>query len=395
MASYGEDASAPFLDSARRGGARASRSSARSSGSRARRRSEELRRRDPSFSMHSFARLAEEMPALRAATSLSHRRAALRVVSLDLPEDALRLVVDFAVSNILELLALALVDRQHHGMAWHRFVHELKWHGAAPPRDSVPSASCQLLVPQVAQQFVSLPELAFHGPGVSGEVQRDTLLDTFLPFAEEVHCPLLHCQGCSTPILKVEDVISSNYRIMTGRAYLTGAAYNVRVSEDMHEASYTTGVYRVRNVSCAVCELRLGITYVGAVDHQNQYKVGKYLVGQNCFVRPACCLLQGGRTADLPMPLCPRCQRTSERGALQLVNLMTAGLQVSRTRQLYNSLLRQEALESFTPSSGRMSAPRALLAWPQPRLAEVGGAGWSRVELLCRMSSLAWSPPAS
>ncbi|CAE8643400.1 unnamed protein product [Polarella glacialis] len=301
--------------------------------------------------------------------------------SCELPEDAVRLLVDFAVSGLMELLAFALLDRQFHSVACKRLVHELKWHGVKvlpagtpdlqPCRH--PEALGLLLCPQVGQQFVALPDLAFRGPGVTGE-GHDTLCDAFLPFEEDD--ALLHCQDCNTPILKVEDVISSNYRIMTGRAYLSSTAYNVKVSEDTHEANYTTGQYRVRHVSCSTCSYKLGITYVRADDHENQYKIGKFLVGQNCFVRPACCMLRSRRqSAELPMPLCPRCHRTSVRGSLQLVSIMTEGLCVGRTRQLYELLLRQEAVETLALVPGErsatrrlLSAPRALLAWCLPLL---------------------------
>ena len=61
----------------------------------------------------------------------------------------MRLVVDFAIGTILELLALALVDRQFNRLAWRRFQHELRWLGT--------SDDTHLLTPQVASQFVALP----------------------------------------------------------------------------------------------------------------------------------------------------------------------------------------------------------------------------------------------
>merc|ERR1719394_1085053 len=97
---------------------------------------------------------------------------------------------------------------------------------------------------------------------------------------------------------------------MTGRAYLTSSAYNVKLSEETHEAQYTTGQYTVCEVSCGTCSLHLGITYIGALDNSNSYKVGKFLVGQQLFVRPPCCLLRSRRVpAEFPTPLCLRCQR--------------------------------------------------------------------------------------
>mmetsp|Transcript_32137 Transcript_32137/g.74504 ORF Transcript_32137/g.74504 Transcript_32137/m.74504 type:complete len:196 (-) Transcript_32137:66-653(-) len=91
---------------------------------------------------------------------------------------------------------------------------------------------------------------------------------------------LLQCLACGNPILKADDILSSNYRIMTGPAYLAGSAYNVRLSHESHEAVYTSGQYTVRDASCVRCAARLGIMYIGAADVPNQYKVGKFLMGQ-------------------------------------------------------------------------------------------------------------------
>ena len=44
------------------------------------------------------------------------------------------------------------------------------------------------------------------------------------------------------------------------------------------KASYMSGYYRVRDVDCAQCRVRLGVTYVGAVDPENHYKIGTCLV---------------------------------------------------------------------------------------------------------------------
>uniref|UniRef100_A0A7S4WBW1 Yippee domain-containing protein n=1 Tax=Alexandrium monilatum TaxID=311494 RepID=A0A7S4WBW1_9DINO len=292
-----------------------------------------------------------------------------------LPEDTAQVVVDFAAASLLELLAIALVGREFHAAARRRFAHELGWLGNwSRGTRSIEFGAAglpQLLAPQVAQQFVSLPELLLSSPGLLEEAREEPSFRAFAPFGEDE--ALLHCQDCSTPILKADDIISSNYRIMTGRAYLTSAAHNIAVSEDTHEAHYTTGQYTVRDVSCARCSLKLGITYVGALDNQNHYKVGKFLVGQHLLVRPVCCLLRSRRLpAELPMPLCPRCHRTAARGALQLVHLTTFGLSLSRTRQLYELLLRQSALEAIAEPKEKAArrriwaAPRALLTWCLP-----------------------------
>jgi len=58
------------------------------------------------------------------------------------------------------------------------------------------------------------------------------------------------------------------------------------VSAETQEAEYSSGLYFVRDVSCANCKCRLGIVYVGAADVENQYKVGKFLMSQEQLLVP-------------------------------------------------------------------------------------------------------------
>lgn len=332
------------------------------------------------------------------------------------PQDATTLIVDFAVGTLLELLSIALVSRQFHFVSQQRFLNELRWCGCSgqakldkaffettgdgrrSSRRHRAGGLGHLLAPQVAQQFVTLPDLQISSPGVLAQAgAEEPVSAAFASFSEDQD--LLHCQDCSMPILKADDVISSNYRIMTGRAYLTLTAYNITVSDDMHEAHYTTGRYMVRNVSCSGCALRLGITYVRALDSQNGYKVGKFLVGQNFFVRPSCCLMRSRRMpVKLPTPLCPRCRRTAARGSLQLVDIMTSGLSVQKTRQLYELLVRQQVLEAFAEprvASARqrlLAAPRMLMSWCLPLLCSHHGAKASAVEKLRQLTAAGVEP---
>lgn len=350
------------------------------------------------------------LPAPRAAVQ---RLVPVRILSprpFEPPEDATRLIIDFATGTLLELLATALVDRQFHVVARQRLSHELRWLGTKPGAAEIAPVSrpdlMELLVPQVAQKFVDLPSLTLRSPGVTDDQACMELpCSAFAPFGEDE--ALLHCQDCNTPILKANDVISSNYRIMTGRAFLTTAVYNVNISEDTQEAIYTTGQYTVRHVDCAQCRLRLGITYVGALDRGNQYKIGKFLVGQHFFVRPTCCSLRTRPLAsELPMPLCPRCERNGARGVLHLVHRLTHGLRVCHTRRLYELMLQEQAAEELAVegilldqggSARSRSRSRAFMAWclpllrPQP--SHGGAASGERPRLQClRTTSRAASP---
>lgn len=89
------------------------------------------------------------------------------------------------------------------------------------------------------------------------------------------------CLVCNHQIFKEEDILSSNYHAMTGPGYLTSAANNVCIALELQTQLYTTGKYTVREVSCSFCAAMLGVTYAGAADVRNRYKVGKFLIGRD------------------------------------------------------------------------------------------------------------------
>lgn len=299
------------------------------------------------------------------------------------PEDSVRLLLDFAAYSLLELLSLALIDKQFHAVASKRFARELHWFGINVSSDGDtghrPADMARVLMPQVAQKFVQLPKLMLCSPCVTDQVVVEPCYDEFAPFNEDeaVFC----CQHCEMPIVKFNDIISSDYQIMKGRGYFTAMAYNVNLSDDSHAVGYTSGRYTVRHVSCGRCSLQLGITYATCDEEENEYKLGKFLLAQYLLLRPPCCL---SRTQPLtfkqPTTLCRRCERTATRSVLELVNCITQGLfSLSRMRRLYELLLRQHALELLAEhraappsisSDGRILTTecRALVAWCLPLL---------------------------
>lgn len=300
------------------------------------------------------------------------------------PEDAARLVADFAIGSLLDLLGVALLDRQFNRLAWQRFEHELRWFGKVPG-SQVP----QLLGPHVAQQFVALPNLKLASTGitVASAPEREGT-DLYAPFSEDES--LLLCQECRAPLLKTDDILSSNYRIMTGRAYFSSSAYNVTMSGSRYEAQYTTGQYTVCNIACVQCSLRLGIVYIDCEDRENEYKVGKFLLGQHLLVRPTCCSLhERPHPVRVPTELCARCSCIAVRGVLHLIRILTRNLCVSDTRCMYNLLLQQKAVDIVT--SGRVMggrralvAPRKFASWCCPILHNTQASG---TDVLSRVGS--------
>jgi len=145
---------------------------------------------------------------------------------------------------------------------------------------------------------------------MSGEDECDPCEDGFL-----------QCLACSNPLLKEADIVSSDYRVQTGRAYLVTNAYNINFADEIQEAVYTTGQYSIKDISCMRCATKLGITYVGASDEANHYKLGKFLIAQeHLFAPPSKMdiddkvtlhgqlyeLIRAGNTAGAPSPLLPQ-----------------------------------------------------------------------------------------
>lgn len=106
---------------------------------------------------------------------------------------------------------------------------------------------------------------------------------------------LYQCHSCGNGILSPTDVLSADYRVMTGPAFLASCVCNVCVSDDLQEAVYSSGRYTVRDIACNRCATRLGITYAGATSTANRYKVGKFLVAQDQLISPP-----GPGSTDVP-----------------------------------------------------------------------------------------------
>lgn len=94
------------------------------------------------------------------------------------------------------------------------------------------------------------------------------------------------CKGCSAPIFKAKDIISSNYHAQTSPGYLLGEANGISISDRVETAKYTTGAYDIKEVSCERCGKVLGVTYCKSHNPEYRYKEGKFLVGSDRLRMP-------------------------------------------------------------------------------------------------------------
>lgn len=283
-------------------------------------------------------------------------------------DDIMQCILSFATYTVTDLLSYALVNQQMRRIL-------LQMLDVNPdPRLFVQA----LQNPHVAQQFIqmsqfdvvstdnwaSLYDTLFascaspqHGESIVELEMNDVLPPIPQMDISKVSCsteprqePCLHCAECMTPLLLNKDVLSSNYRIATGRAFLCVAVRNVNVSEDISSATYTTGAYEVSEVECAVCHTALGVKYHSSFDPTNNYKVGKFLLGQLQVIMPQCCK---GLLPSFPRGACGKCKWLCRLHSLCVVFHMTKQLNPTYCRRLINAIQGSEGIP--TACTGTLS----------------------------------------
>jgi len=142
------------------------------------------------------------------------------------------------------------------------------------------SNACDLPIQQNSP--VAVPQ----SPTNSVAAEKEEEAQPAAPESEDEEEHGYRCQGCNCLICLGADILSSNYQAMTGPGYLIASTRNVTYAPDTQAVTYTTGTYRIREVSCEFCDNKLGVTYVLAPDGHNQYKVGKFLVGADRLILP-------------------------------------------------------------------------------------------------------------
>lgn len=104
----------------------------------------------------------------------------------------------------------------------------------------------------------------------------------------------LRCSTCSADLAFSSQIVSKGFTGRHGRAYLVGpptsdptctpsSSYstpdliNVRVGR-CESRQLVTGWHTVADISCAVCQAKLGWKYVDAKENNQRYKVGKFIL---------------------------------------------------------------------------------------------------------------------
>lgn len=237
------------------------------------------------------------------------------------PDEVVHTILNFLNEYLPDLLLHSLVSRQ-----WLQVTQQMLKCLAEPCKDKASA----MLTPHVAEQFVALPNLPLILS--SDSVKSDVV------YPED---PLtLFCTKCCTPIMRSQDIISANYRNRIGPAYLAQNCYNTYMSSEEFTASYTTGTYIVKDVTCKSCETLLGVIYTDALDVQNRYKIGKVMLSQRLLFLPDCCTKVKRNLNHERM--CEECVHSYRRCVCSLLLHMTASLRPASVRHLHDLLVRQK-----------------------------------------------------
>ncbi|KAI9267174.1 yippee zinc-binding/DNA-binding /Mis18, centromere assembly-domain-containing protein [Helicostylum pulchrum] len=91
------------------------------------------------------------------------------------------------------------------------------------------------------------------------------------------------CAKCNTHLTTAELVISKQFQGRHGQAFLLETVVNIDLGK-AEDREMTTGLHRVKEISCIKCSMMLGWTYVKAYSDENKYKEGKFILEKKLLV---------------------------------------------------------------------------------------------------------------
>jgi hypothetical protein len=258
--------------------------------------------------------------------------------SFYIPEEALACLAEHSCEYLGDKLAFSLISDQHRKVVVDILTKVSR--GAASHMRSL------LELPNFAEYFTnwSLIRL-FSPPSFTSDVPSSRTSLSFF------------CKGCRSLIITQNEVESPHYHGGHGPAFLAHCVFNCHHSaNEAYETQFTTGVYRVCDVSCLKCGSRVGKKYIEARDPANYFKVGKILLEQTLLTMPKCC---NNRKLNAFPPehyycsreagvscFCSVCLSEVRSNIATAVLAMTNNLERSLTMKLYSIL--QAERQAFT-----------------------------------------------
>ena len=208
------------------------------------------------------------------------------------------------------------------------------------------------------------------------------------------------CKGCRSLIITQSEVESPHYHGGHGPAFLAHCVFNCHHSPDeAYETQFTTGVYRVCDVTCLKCGSRVGKKYIEARDPANFFKVGKILLEQTLLTMPKCC---NNRKLNAFPPehyycaretgvscFCSVCLVDVKGNVAAVVLAMTNNLDPALTMKLYSILQTERQVFAGGGPSMDDYSPTSSLGTPQSSISRRFG------DAITRLVRKSFSPSSS
>ena len=88
------------------------------------------------------------------------------------------------------------------------------------------------------------------------------------------------CFDCGNNLTHLHQIMSKNFRGRTGSATLFANVVNV-IMGPLEESRLSTGLHTIRAVHCSACLVYLGWYYESAVESDQRYKEGHYILEED------------------------------------------------------------------------------------------------------------------
>jgi hypothetical protein len=272
-----------------------------------------------------------------------------------LPDDVVSILADYSCEYLSDQLTFSLLSSQH------RRVTLKKYHSIAHP-DGVVESYSMFKLESLPDYFVNWSQIRYGGkPNFVTDAPKSVLS--------------FYCKSCRSLIITQNEVDSPHYHGGYGPAFLANFVYNCHHSADeAYETQFTTGVYRVCDVTCLGCQTRLGKKYIEARDPANYFKVGKILLEQTLLTMPKCCNNRKIKAFPPEHYFCAResgvscfcspCIDSLRTTTARAVLSMTNGFETNRTSRLLSLLLTERSVLSGGSSSPGSPTPRHITEHP-------------------------------
>ena len=278
-----------------------------------------------------------------------------------LPDDAISILADYSCEYLSDQLVFSLLSTQYRRVILGKFHSQSAARGLGSGVDP-PAALSTFSLGGLTEYFVNWSQIRFGGaPKFKTNAPKDVLS--------------FYCKSCYSLIITQNEVDSPHYHGGYGPAFLANFVYNCHHSADeAYETQFTTGIYRVCDVTCTACSARVGKKYIEARDPANFFKVGKILLEQTLLVVPKCCTARKLSTFHPDHYFCARdtgvssfcsiCFESLLTSTSTLVLAITNNFEYLQTTKLLSLLLSERSI--ISPDTNTSSSSHQEFGFDSP-----------------------------